>query len=73
MSIYIGIYFSLFVFSLLERIDDLGEVSGKLTRKSFYALVCFSNLFLPKNGLTDFCLSRIFRLTKYGFCRILQS
>ena len=28
----------------------------------------FLNLFLPKNGLTDFCLNRIFHLTKLDFC-----
>ena len=38
MSIYIIIYIILFIFSLLERIDDQQEISGVLIRKNIYFL-----------------------------------
>ncbi len=38
MSIYIIIYIILFIFALLERIDDQQEISGVLIRKNIYFL-----------------------------------
>lgn len=45
MSIYVNIYILLFIFALLERIDDQQDITGKLTKKGFYFICAAVLLF----------------------------
>lgn len=45
MSTYVIIYILLFIFALLERIDDQQEITGKLTKKGFYFICAAVLLF----------------------------
>lgn len=45
MSIYVIIYILLFIFALLERVDDQQNLAGKLTKKGFYFICAAILLF----------------------------
>ena len=71
MTIYLIVYCLLFLFALLERLDDRGEASGVLLRKNFYFICAVGLVFFGalryETGFDYFNYEDIYQWFSGGF------